>query len=88
MISPLAERIFQVVIFTGAAFMALGGGFFHEARLESNATRTVTYTLYKSLPPPPQGPYFCKAVTVGDYGLMLPCDYKPPFVWWLQRKLR
>ena len=42
--------------------------------------------LYKSLPPPPSGPRFCKAVTTGDYGLMLPCDYKPSFIWWLQHR--
>jgi len=87
MLSPIAERIFQVVIFTSAAFMALGGGFFRQEALENGVTRTVTYTLYKSLPPPPEGPRFCPVVAAGDYGMMLPCDYKPPFVWWLQRRL-
>ena len=47
---------------------------------------TVTYTLYKNLPPAPQGPSFCKAVSIDGYGLMRPCDYKPPFVWWLHHK--
>jgi len=86
MIAPVAQRIFQVVVFGGAAFMALGGGFFREEPLQDNASRTVTYMLYKSLPPPPSGPRFCKAVTTGDYGLMLPCDYKPSFIWWLQHR--
>jgi hypothetical protein len=86
MIAPVAQRIFQLVVFGGAAFMALGGGFFREKALPDNASRTVTYTLYKSLPPPPRGPSFCKAVTVNGYGLMRPCNYKPPFVWWLQHR--
>ncbi len=86
MIWSVTQRIFQVVVFGGAAFMALGGGFFRDEVLPGEVTRTVTYTLYKRLPPPPQGPSFCKAVTVGDYGLMRPCDYTPPFVWWLQHR--
>jgi hypothetical protein len=86
MVFPIAQRAFQVVVFGGAAFMALGGGFFRQEMLPGGAARTVTYTLYKSLPPPPDGPSFCKAVTIGDYGLMRPCDYRPPFVWWLQHR--
>ncbi len=86
MIFPVGQRIFQAVVFGGAAFMALGGGFFHDEMIQGSPYRTVTYTLYKSLPPPPTGPSFCKAVTVGDYGLMRPCDYKPPFIWWFQHR--
>jgi len=25
-------------------------------------------------------------VDTGSYGLVLPCDYRPPFVWWLQHR--
>lgn len=82
----ILERIFQVVIFAGAGFMVLGGGFFRRDALADSVTRSETYTLYKSLPPPPAGPRFCPVVDTGTYGLVMPCDYKPPFVWWLQRR--
>ena len=80
------QRIFQILVFSIAGLMALGGGFFHDEALSDGLTRTVTYTLYKRLPPPPEGPRFCKAVQVGSYGLMRPCDWQPPFVWWLQHR--
>jgi hypothetical protein len=80
----ILERIFQATVFTVAGFMVLGGGFFWREALADNFTRSETYTLYKSLPSPPTGPRFCPLVDTGTYGLVLPCDYKPPFVWWLQ----
>jgi hypothetical protein len=82
----IAERFFQITVFTVAAFMAWGGGFSRWESLSGEATRTVTYTLYRTLPPPPTGPTFCKILTAGDYSLVLPCDYQPPFVWWLQHR--
>lgn len=81
------ERVFQVIIFVVAGFMVLGGGFFWRQALADNYTESQTYTLYKSLPPPPSGPRFCPVVDTGKYGLVLPCDYKPPFVWWLQHRV-
>ena len=39
--------------------MAWGGGFFWRDQLAGNFTRTNTYTLYSTLPPPPVGPRFC-----------------------------
>ncbi len=81
--SASAQRVFQVVVFSVALFMVLGGGFFRD---DADGARTVTYTLYKNLPPAPQGPSFCKAVSVDGYGLMRPCNYQPPFVWWLHHK--
>jgi hypothetical protein len=42
MIAPVAQRVFQVVVFGGTAFMVLGGGFFREETLPYNASRTVT----------------------------------------------
>ena len=82
----IVERVFQIVVFMVAAFMAWGGGFSRWESLPGEATRTVTYTLYRTLPPPPQGPAFCKFLTLGDYGLVMPCNYQPPFVWWLQHR--
>jgi hypothetical protein len=84
----ILERIFQVTVFTVAAFMVLGGGFFRRESLVDNSSRSETYTLYRSLPAPPLGPRFCPVVDTGKYGLVLPCDFKPPFVWWLQHRNR
>jgi len=81
-----AERVFQVAVFAIAGFMVLGGGFFWRQALAGNFTESQTYTLYKNLPSPPAGPRFCPVVDAGGYGLVLPCDYKPPFVWWLQHR--
>jgi hypothetical protein len=85
-VRQIAERIFQVTVFVVAFFMVWGGGFFWRESLGDNVSRSETYTLYKSLPAPPQGPRFCPVVDTGNYGLVLPCDFKPPFVWWLQRR--
>jgi hypothetical protein len=82
----IAERVFQAIVFVVAGFMVLGGGFFWRQALAGDVTESQTYTLYKSLPPPPAGPRFCPVVDRGSYGLVLPCDYKPPFVWWLQHR--
>jgi hypothetical protein len=82
----VAERVFQVAVFVVAGFMVLGGGFFWRQALAGDFTQSETYTLYKSLPPPPAGPRFCPVVDTGSYGLVLPCDYRPPFVWWLQHR--
>ena len=82
----ILERILQLVVFTVAGFMVLGGGFFWREALADNYVRSETYTLYKGLPPPPAGPRFCPVVDTGKYGLVMPCDYKPPFVWWLQHR--
>jgi hypothetical protein len=53
--------------------------------LADNFTRTNTYTLYRTLPPPPVGPRFCPLADTGKYGLVGPCNFVPPFVWWLER---
>jgi hypothetical protein len=82
----ILERVFQVAVFAVAGFMVLGGGFFWREALADNFTRSETYTLYKSLPPPPLGPRFCPVVDSGRYGLVMPCNFQPPFVWWLQHR--
>jgi hypothetical protein len=82
----IVERIFQVAVFIIAIFVVWGGGLFWRDYLAGNFTRTVTYTLYTKLPPPPQGPRFCPVVDTGAYGLVLPCNFQPPFVWWLQHR--
>jgi len=86
MMFPVAQRLFQGVVFTTVGFMVLGGGFSYRDALPDSYTRTQTYTLYKSLPPPPKGPRFCPVAEMGDYGLVMPCNFQPPFVWWLQHR--
>jgi hypothetical protein len=82
----ILERVFQVAVFVIAAFMIWGGGFFWRQAVADNYTQTQTYTLYKSLTPPPRGPRFCPVADTGSYGLVLPCNFVPPFVWWLQHR--
>ena len=84
----IAERIFQVTVFVIAGFMVWGGGFFWRDQLADNFTRTNTYTLYRTLPPPPVGPRFCPLADTGKYGLVGPCNFVPPFVWWLEKRYR
>ena len=50
----IVERIFQITVFVVAGFMAWGGGFFWRELLADNVIRTNTYTLYRTLPPPPR----------------------------------
>ncbi|MBS0281448.1 MAG: hypothetical protein JSR25_09820 [Proteobacteria bacterium] len=80
------QRIFQVVGGGLCAFMIWGGGFFWTESLPNNFTRTNTYTLYSKLPPPPDGPAFCSRALFGQYGVVMPCNFEPPFLWWLLRK--
>jgi hypothetical protein len=81
------ERIFQIVGGGLAAFMILGGGFFWTEPLPNNVTRTNTYTIYSKLPPPPDGPTFCTHFLFGRYGIVTPCTFEPPFLWWLRHKM-
>jgi hypothetical protein len=83
----IAERIFQITVFVIAGFMVWGGGFFWRDLVADSVTRTNTYTLYRTVPPPPVGPRFCPLVDSGKYGLVGPCNFEPPFVWWLERRL-
>lgn len=80
------ERIFVVVGGGLCAFMIWGGGFFWTETLPNNFTRTTTYTLYSKLPPPPKGPAFCSHMLFSPYGIVTPCDFEPPFVWWLRHR--
>jgi len=80
------QRIVTLVLGVFSAFMIWGGGFFWIDFLPDNFTRTNTYTLYSKLPPPPQGPKFCPHFLFARSGIVIPCNYQPPFVWWLQHR--
>ena len=52
--------------------------------LPDGAVRTAMRTVYWGLPPAPAGPSYCSILNFGSYALVLPCDFKPPFIGWLQ----
>lgn len=86
--SQHGHKIIQLVLLAFSLFMLCGGGVFWRDSLPGGAMRTTTYTLYRSVPPPPAGPRFCPFVEVGNYGLVGPCNFVPPFVWWLEKRYR
>jgi hypothetical protein len=86
--SAVLERTMQVVFFTFSIFMICGGGYFTVENLPDRVTRTVTYTLYRTMAPPPVGPSFCKVLSFGRNGIVMPCNYQPPFIWWLEKRHR
>lgn len=86
--SLAGHRILQAVLFLFSIYMLWGGGFFWRETLADSAVRTNTYTLYRSVPPPPVGPRFCQFADTGTYGLVGPCNLVPPFVWWLEKRIR
>ena len=79
----IAHRIFQAVGLVFILFFVLGGGIGHR-QIVPDGVRTTILTLYKSLPPPPKGPAYCPQLDNGDYAVMAPCDFKPPFIGWLE----
>jgi hypothetical protein len=79
----IAQRLFQIAVGGFCVFMAIGGGISHRV-VETDGIRTTVFTIYKRLPPAPAGPSYCSIFDHGDRGLVLPCDFKPPFVGWLQ----
>lgn len=81
------QQIFNVVVGAFCIFMIWGGGFFWVESLPDNVTKTTTYTLYSTLPPPPKGPAFCSFALFERHGVVMPCNFQPPFVWWLLRRL-
>jgi len=78
------QRFIQIVGGAFILFMVAGGGFAKHEMLEDNAVRTTILTMYPKLPPAPQGPAYCSILDYGDRGLVLPCNFKPPFIGWLQ----
>ena len=78
------QRFIQIAGGIFIVFMLAGGGFAHREAWSDGVVRTTILTLYKSLPPPPAGPSYCSIFDVGDRGLVLPCDFKPPVIGWLQ----
>ena len=86
--SQHSHKVIQAVLLFFSLFMLCGFGVFWRDTAPGGALRTTTYTLYRSVPPPPVGPRFCQFVDVGNYGLVGPCNFVPPFVWWLEKRYR
>ncbi len=86
--SQFGQRMLPLILFAFSGFMLWGGAFFWRELLPDNVTRTNTYTLYHGLSPPPVGPRFCPFLDTGTYGFVGPCDFQPPFVWWLEKRYR
>ncbi len=79
----IVHRIVQIVVGGFCIFMIIGGGFARRERVEGGV-RTTILTIYKALPPPPAGPSYCSILDYADRRLVLPCDFKPPFIGWLE----
>ena len=77
-------KVIAIVIWTVCVYGVLGGAFVYRENLPSGLYNRYTLTMYKTLPPPPKGPSYCEFLAVSDYALARPCDWKPPFVGWLQ----
>jgi hypothetical protein len=80
----LAIRITATLIWTVCIYGILGGAFVYREKLPGGFTESTMLTMYKTLPPAPRGPAYCNFLDAGALALALPCDFKPPFVGWLQ----
>jgi hypothetical protein len=79
-------RVIAIAIWTVCIYGVLGGAFAYREDLPSGLYNRYTLTMYKTLPPPPKGPAYCDFLAMGAYALAYPCDFKPPFIWWLQHR--
>lgn len=83
---PVWMRFAVTAIWTVCIYGILGGSFVYRENLPSGLYNSYMLTMYKTLPPAPRGPAYCNFLPVGSVALALPCDFKPPFVWWLQHR--
>ena len=62
--SHYGHRIVQLVLLAFSLFMLWGGGFFWRDTLAGTVSRTTTYTLYRTVPPPIRIPlrFLCAAL--------------------------
>ena len=87
-ISEHGHQVVQAVLLFFSLYMLCGFGVSWQEVLPDGRTKTTTYTLYRTVPPPPVGPRFCTFVTAGTYGAVGPCNFVPPFIWWLEKRYR
>ena len=77
-------RTIAVVIWSFALFQLAGGQYTYREMLPDGRFNSYAVGMYWRLPPPPKGPAYCRIIGAGSYALNLPCDFKPPFIGWLQ----
>lgn len=77
-------RVIAILIWSVCIYGFLGGAFVWREDMSSGLYNRYILTMYKTLPPPPQGPSYCNVLDAGAYALALPCNFKPPFIGWLQ----
>jgi hypothetical protein len=77
-------RTVAAAIWTICIYGILGGAFVYREDLSSGLYDSYMLTMYKTLPPAPLGPAYCNFLNLGSVALALPCDFKPPFIGWLQ----
>lgn len=82
----IALKVIAIVIWTVCIYGLLGGSFAHRETLPDGRYNSYLLTMYKTLPPAPRGPAYCNFLDIGDYALARPCDWTPPFVWWMQHR--
>jgi len=77
-------RVAVIAIWTICIYGILGGAFVYREDLPSGLYNNYMIVMYKTLPPPPRGPVYCNFLSVRPVALALPCNFKPPFIGWLQ----
>ena len=80
----VAFRILAVTLWLVFIYGVLGGGFVYRENLPSGLYNSYMITVYTRLPPAPTGPAYCSFLHWRAFSLVLPCDFKPPFIGWLQ----
>ena len=79
-----AVRIVAVMLWVVVLYGVAGGGFAYRENLPSGLYNNYMIMVYTRLPPAPKGPSYCNILHAGAFSLVLPCDFKPPFIGWLQ----
>ena len=79
-------KVIAIVVWTVCIYGLLGGSFAWREDQADGRHNDYLLTMYKTLPPARQGPAYCHFLELGSYALARPCDWKPPFVWWLQHR--
>jgi hypothetical protein len=83
-VKDIILKTVAIVIWTVCIFGVLGGSFAYHEDLGDGASKSFLLTMYKTLPPAPKGPAYCHFLEIGNAALAKPCDWKPPFIGWLQ----
>jgi hypothetical protein len=81
---PAWMRAAVIAIWTVCIYGILGGAFAYREDLPSGLYNRYMIVMYKTLPPAPRGPAYCDFLNAGSLALALPCNFKPPFIGWLQ----